>query len=136
MTRPLLRVDGLMRSYYGVRAVDGLSFEVARGSITGLIGPNGSGKSTTIDCVTGFQPADGGRWTFDGVELTGARPHVVARAGLTRTFQNVRAFEQLSLRDNLLQAAQAADGVGWVDAWVGTRRLRAAAAAAGAEAMR
>jgi len=132
----LVRIEGLERRYAGVVAVDGLSFAVEEGSITGLIGPNGSGKSTTIDCVTGFQPADGGRWWLDGREITGWPPHRVALAGMTRTFQNVRAFEELTLLDNLRQAAQPADRIGWADAFLASRRLRAAEADARARAER
>ena len=101
----ILTAEGLVRSYQGVRAVDGLSLSVARGGITGLIGPNGSGKSTTIDLLTGFQRADAGAWWLDGQALAGLSPDAIARTGLVRTFQTVRAFEDMSVLDNLLQAA-------------------------------
>lgn len=120
---PILHAEGLVRSYQGVRAVDGLSLHVARGGITGLIGPNGSGKSTTIDLLTGFQRADAGQWTLDGRKLTGASPHAIARAGLVRTFQTVRAFEEMSVLDNLLQAAA---GPGTLSLWSRYARTRAA----------
>lgn len=117
----ILEAEGLVRSYQGVRAVDGLSLRVARGGITGLIGPNGSGKSTTIDLLTGFQRADAGTWSLDGQVLTGLSPHAIARAGLVRTFQTVRAFEDMSVLDNLLQAA----GLGAVGLWSQFARTRA-----------
>jgi branched-chain amino acid transport system ATP-binding protein len=103
---PLLRVEHLTRRFAGIAAVDDVSFEVARGSITGLIGPNGSGKSTTIDCISGFLKPDAGRVTLDGRDLTSASPETVAWAGMMRTFQNVRIYERLSVLDNLVVAAQ------------------------------
>jgi branched-chain amino acid transport system ATP-binding protein len=130
----LLEVRGLSRHYRALAAVDDLSFDVPAGSITGLIGPNGSGKSTTIDCLTGFQPANAGRWTLDGLTLHGKTPQAMAQAGLTRTFQAVRVYDALSLLDNLRLAAQASDGTGWADALLQNRRWRAAEAAADARA--
>jgi branched-chain amino acid transport system ATP-binding protein len=122
MTAPLLDVRGLTKRYLGLTAVDGLSYQVEAGSIVGLIGPNGSGKSTSIDCISGFQPADGGEWFLDGEPLAGLPPHRIAHAGLTRTFQTVRAYDELSLLDNLRVAAQETDGHGW---WAALRRSAA-----------
>src|SRR5688572_13778326 len=130
----LLEVRGLTKRYFGLTAVEALSCDVAAGSIVGLIGPNGSGKSTTIDCLSGFQPADGGTWLFEGLELTGLAPHRIARAGLTRTFQTVRAYDELTVLDNLGIAVQETDGVGWLQALARGARLRRADAAAEARA--
>ena len=130
----LLSVEGLGKAYLGVKAVDDVSFTVARGEIAGLIGPNGSGKSTTIDCLSGFQRADAGRWWLDGVALAGRAPHAIARRGLTRTFQAVRCYDALSLVENLTCATEARRPVGWADAFFASRRLRAHEAAAGARA--
>jgi branched-chain amino acid transport system ATP-binding protein len=102
----LLQVRNLTKRYFGLTAVDDVSYDVEAGAIVGLIGPNGSGKSTSIDCISGFQPADGGRWSLDGIDLTGLAPHRVARAGLTRSFQTVRAYDELTLLENLQVAAQ------------------------------
>ena len=99
----------LRKAYAGVSALDGVSFAVDAGSITGLIGPNGSGKSTAIDCISGFQKLDGGRVVLAGADITGRAPHHIARAGLMRTFQTVRIYERLTLRDNLAIAAQQFD---------------------------
>jgi len=125
-TRPLLEVRGLTKRYLGLTAVDDVTFEVEVGTVVGLIGPNGSGKSTIVDCVSGFQPADGGRWLLDGRELTGLPAHRIARAGLTRTFQTVRAYDELTLLQNLRVAAQESDGVGWLQSLGRGSRLRAA----------
>jgi branched-chain amino acid transport system ATP-binding protein len=130
----LLQVRGLTKKYLGLIAVDRVSYEVEAGTIVGLIGPNGSGKSTSIDCISGFQPADGGQWSLGGVDLTGLPPHKIARAGLTRSFQTVRAYDELTLLENLCVAAQETDGVGWLQALWRGKPLRAAESAAEARA--
>ncbi len=130
----LLEVDGLAKAYRGVHAVADVSFGVAAGAITGLIGPNGSGKSTTIDCISGFQRPDRGRVTLDGADITGLPPQRIARAGLVRTFQTVRVYDQFDLVANLLVAIEPFRTVGWHDALLRTGRYRAARAAAEARA--
>jgi branched-chain amino acid transport system ATP-binding protein len=130
----LLQVRGLTKKYLGLIAVDDVSYEVEVGTIVGLIGPNGSGKSTSIDCISGFQPANGGQWSLGGVDLTGLPPHKIARAGLTRSFQTVRAYDELTLLENLCVAAQETDGVGWLQALWRGKPLRAAESAAKARA--
>jgi branched-chain amino acid transport system ATP-binding protein len=125
-TPPLLAVTGLAKAFAGVRAVDDLSFTLAERSITGLIGPNGSGKSTTVDCISGFQTPDAGRVVLDGRDISGLPPHEIARAGLLRTFQTVRVYDELSLLDNLLVAMQPFEGTLWRDDFFRTRRVREA----------
>jgi len=120
----ILSVTDLRKAYSGVHALDGVSFDVAAGSITGLIGPNGSGKSTAIDCLSGFQKLDGGKVMLAGNDITGKLAHHIARAGLMRTFQTVRIYERLSLRDNLAIASQQFDSATWVDEFFRTRRYR------------
>jgi branched-chain amino acid transport system ATP-binding protein len=120
----LLEVAGLRKAYAGVHALDGVSFAVEAGSITGLIGPNGSGKSTAIDCLSGFQKLDGGKVMLAGHDVTGRAAHLIARAGLMRTFQTVRVYERLSLRDNLAIATQQFDHATWLDDFLRTRRHR------------
>jgi len=122
----LLAVSDLRKSYAGVHALDGVSFAVDAGSITGLIGPNGSGKSTAIDCISGFQKLDAGKVALASGDITGRPAHHIARAGLMRTFQTVRVYERLSLRDNLAIAAQQFDAASWIDEFLRTRRYRQA----------
>jgi branched-chain amino acid transport system ATP-binding protein len=132
----LLTVRGLTKRYFGLTAVDALSFSVPGGRIVGLIGPNGSGKSTTLDCISGFARADGGEWCLEDRNLAGLPPYRHALAGLTRTFQDVRAYDELTLIDNLLVAAQEHDGHGWRAAFTASpplRRAESAAAARGVE---
>jgi ABC-type branched-subunit amino acid transport system ATPase component len=122
----ILEVTDLRKSYAGVHALDGVSFAVEAGSVTGLIGPNGSGKSTAIDCISGFQGRDGGKVVLAGRDISGQAAHDIARAGLMRTFQTVRIYERLSLRDNLAIAAQQFDPATWIDEFLRTKRFRQA----------
>lgn len=130
----ILEVTDLRKAYAGVHALDGVSFAVEAGSVTGLIGPNGSGKSTAIDCISGFQKRDGGRIALAGTDISGRPAHHIARAGLMRTFQTVRIYERLSLRDNLAIAAQQFDPATWVDEFLRTKRYREAVERAEARA--
>ena len=100
----ILDVDRLEKHYGGVHAVDGVSFTVERGSITGLIGPNGAGKSTALAVIGGYVSPTAGRIHFDGADITGYPMHARARVGLVRTFQMARVFGNLTTIENLLVA--------------------------------
>jgi branched-chain amino acid transport system ATP-binding protein/branched-chain amino acid transport system permease protein len=102
---PVLTVDGMLRRYGGVHAVDGASFAVAAGSITGLIGPNGAGKSTALGLISGFLRLDAGTVVFDGRDVSHLPAHRRARLGIVRTFQLPREFRALTTIENLLVAA-------------------------------
>jgi ABC-type branched-subunit amino acid transport system ATPase component len=97
-----LQLEGLARYYGGVRAVDGVSFNVERSSITALIGPNGAGKTTLLNIASGVTPPTLGRIRFDGRDITGKRPHEVCRAGIARTFQTPQLFPSMSVVENVL----------------------------------
>ena len=98
----LLRLDNVQRHFGGVRAVDGVSLEVEQGSIYGLIGPNGAGKTTLVNVVTGYVPSQSGRTWLGSDDLTGRPAHRIAALGISRTFQNIRLFKDLSAADNVL----------------------------------
>jgi branched-chain amino acid transport system ATP-binding protein len=102
----LLESRGLTVSYGGLHANDQIDLDCESGKLVGLIGPNGAGKTTFIDAITGFTPITAGRITFDGQDLAGVSPDVRAKMGLTRTFQSLELFEDLSVRDNLMAAAE------------------------------
>jgi branched-chain amino acid transport system ATP-binding protein len=102
---PVLQATGISVSFGGVHAVVDVDLEVGESALVGLIGPNGAGKTTFIDAVTGFVRC-GGRVKLDGHELTRLPPHARARLGLTRTWQSVELFDDLSIRENLLVASQ------------------------------
>ncbi|PSP85477.1 ABC transporter ATP-binding protein [Halobacteriales archaeon QS_6_64_34] len=101
---PLLEVDGLRKEFGGVTAVDGASFRVAPGSLTGLIGPNGAGKSTTFNCITGIHEPTGGTVRFDGQDVTGLAPYTLAKRGLVRTFQIARELSEMTVLENVMLA--------------------------------
>ncbi|MFB6205756.1 MAG: ABC transporter ATP-binding protein [Haloglomus sp.] len=105
-----LRVQNLQKRFGGITAVDGASFEVEEGSLTGLIGPNGAGKSTTFNCITGVHEADGGTVLFKGEDITGQRPHEIAQKGLVRTFQIARELDEMTVLENLMLAPQGQQG--------------------------
>jgi ABC-type branched-subunit amino acid transport system ATPase component len=102
----ILEVDGITKSFGGVRAVDGASFRLAGPGIYGLIGPNGAGKTTLFDVVCGRQFADSGTVRLAGTRIDRLRVHRRARLGVARTFQECRVLEQETCLDNVLFAAQ------------------------------
>lgn len=102
MSAPLLCVSGLSRSFGGLRAVDGLSFEVAQGEILGLLGPNGSGKTTAMNLISGNLPADAGTVEFDGEPVQNLPAFRLAQRGLARSFQLVRVPASLSCLENVV----------------------------------
>jgi len=99
-----LRVTGLEKHFGGIAAVDGVSFEVEAGTLTGLIGPNGAGKSTTFDLITGVQTPDAGTVHFRGQDVTGLRPYQIADRGLVRTFQIARELSEMTVLENVMLA--------------------------------
>ncbi|HWF74830.1 MAG TPA: ABC transporter ATP-binding protein [Solirubrobacteraceae bacterium] len=101
----LLEVSDLHCSFGGVQAVDGASFTVREGTLTGLIGPNGAGKSTVLNAIGGQVRPTGGTISFAGRALGDVTPHDVSRAGITRTFQTANVFGRLTVLENLLMGA-------------------------------
>jgi ABC-type branched-subunit amino acid transport system ATPase component len=98
----LLRLDDVQRHFGGVHAVDGVSLEVEQGSIHGLIGPNGAGKTTLVNVITGYVPFQSGHAWLQSDELTGLPAHRIAALGISRTFQNIRLFKDLTALENVL----------------------------------
>ena len=99
-----LRVEELVKRFGGITAVDGATFEVEEGSLTGLIGPNGAGKSTTFNCITGVHGPTDGIIYFKGEDITGLEPYEIAQRGLVRTFQIARELEDMTVLENLMLA--------------------------------
>jgi len=126
---PLLAARNLSKSFRGLRALHRHQLSVRRGELLGVIGPNGSGKTTLFNLVCGFTRADEGSVMFDGVELTRLRPPIIARLGVSRTFQGSRVCARLSVLENVEAAAQRLHPVTLVDAALGTPRYRRALAA-------
>jgi branched-chain amino acid transport system ATP-binding protein len=109
MTGALLAVTSLSKSFRGLKAVQEVSFSVAKGSITALIGPNGAGKTTIFNMIAGVFPPTSGDITLQGTSIRGFRPDQVCRAGVGRTFQIVRPFPGLTVLDNAVIGALARD---------------------------
>jgi branched-chain amino acid transport system ATP-binding protein len=103
---PFLEVRDLHKTYGAIRAVDGVSFALGAGEIVGVIGPNGSGKTTLFNSILGQIRPTSGRVDFCGEDITGRSPLELSRRGVGRTFQTLQVFGQLSVRDNLIAAAQ------------------------------
>lgn len=101
----LLDVEGVVKRFGGIRAVDGASFGIAAGSVTALIGPNGAGKTTLFHVVTGFQRGDRGSVRFAGEEVLRKPAYEIARRGMVRTFQITKALAAMPVIDNMMLAA-------------------------------
>ncbi|MEV4347236.1 branched-chain amino acid ABC transporter ATP-binding protein/permease [Actinoplanes sp. NPDC049596] len=100
----VLRVESVSKQFRGLKALDDVSLTVATGEIRGIVGPNGSGKTTLFNVISGLYKPTTGRVIFRGDDLTGRAPYRLARAGMARTFQNLRLFGDLSVEENLLVA--------------------------------
>ena len=103
----MLTIRGLAKSFGGAKAVRDVSLDLSAGEIVGLVGPNGAGKSTLFNCITGVERPNSGSVNFKGREIAGLAPYKIARLGISRTFQTVRLFPSLSVRQNVLVPAYA-----------------------------
>lgn len=109
----LLEVSGLTKRFGGLAAVEDLDFIIHDGELLSIIGPNGAGKTTLYNLLTGFYRPTSGRITFNGADITGFRPHRIARSGISRTFQMTHIFQQSTVLDNLIigRASHARTGI-------------------------
>jgi len=103
----LFSAENLSINFGGIKAVDGVTFDVAKGEVFTIIGPNGAGKTTIFNLMSRIYEPSGGRLTFDGRDITGVPPHRIAALGIARTFQNIELFEHATLLQNLLLARHA-----------------------------
>lgn len=101
---PMLLVSGLQKEFGGITAVRDCSFTVEKGTIVGLIGPNGAGKTTVFNLVTGCMGADKGKVVFDRADITNMEPYKINRMGLSRTFQLIRLFQNMTVLENMMVA--------------------------------
>jgi branched-chain amino acid transport system ATP-binding protein len=97
-----LAISGVSKHFGGVRAVDSVSLLVRRGGLVSVIGPNGAGKTSLLNMISGFYRPDAGSITFEGKDITGARPSQVAMLGIARTFQNIALFSGMTVLDNIM----------------------------------
>lgn len=95
-------VQDLTISFGGLTAVDNVNFAITKGSIFSIIGPNGAGKTTIFNCINGLYTPNSGKMIFKGEEITGLKPHKIARKGIARTFQNIELFSRMTTMENLM----------------------------------
>jgi branched-chain amino acid transport system ATP-binding protein len=110
-----LKVENLDLSFGGVKALDSLSFEVAKGQVVGIIGPNGAGKTSTLNCINGFYRAQHGEIYFQDRRITKLRPDSIAKLGISRTFQNIQLYTGLNVVDNLMAARHFLFKSSWIE---------------------
>lgn len=120
----LLEIKGLCKNFGGVKAIDQFNLEMEEGKIVGLIGPNGAGKTTIFNTITGIYKPDGGSVVFEGKDITGCAPHQAAQMGISRTFQNIRLFSNLSAMENVVMAENSNIEYGLIDAFFRTPKYR------------
>jgi len=120
----ILTSKQVTKRFGGLTAVDTFDFEVPEGSIVSIIGPNGAGKTTFFNCVTGFYDFDEGQILFNGHLLNGRSPDRIARLGITRTYQNIRLFANMSAIENILVGMEPQLRRGWIGAVLGTKSTR------------
>ena len=117
----MLQVSGLSKEFGGVKAVDGVSFDLSLDRITGLIGPNGAGKTTLFNLIAGALQPSGGSVEFEGRRIDGRPPHAVFAAGIARTFQIPRPFAAMTVLENLMVAPRRQSGERFWRNWLGPR---------------
>ena len=119
----ILNIHGLTKIFGGLTAVSNVDLEIPRQSIVSVIGPNGAGKTTFFNMITGIYEPTSGTVNLDGVNLVGLRPDQVTKAGIARTFQNIRLFASMDSQENVMVGRHSRLGAGFVDALLRTRRF-------------
>lgn len=117
MADPQLRASGITKQFDGVTALADVTLEVRRGTIHGVVGPNGAGKTTLLNVVSGFLRPSAGVVELDGRDITRLAPHERVPLGVTRTFQNLRLFGGLTVRENVLLGQHSHARTGFVSLW-------------------
>jgi branched-chain amino acid transport system ATP-binding protein len=120
----LIEIDDIHRSFGGVKAVDGCSFTIGQGSVTGLIGPNGAGKTTLFNMIAGFMPPSSGSIRFEGSEIAGMPAHKLFHLGIVRTFQIPHEFGRMTALENLMMVPSGQPGERLVSNWLQWGKVR------------
>jgi branched-chain amino acid transport system ATP-binding protein len=120
----LLTIDNVLLRFGGIVAVNDVSLRIAEGQVVSIIGPNGAGKTTLFNIITGIYRPGSGTIRFGGRDVTGLRPDLIARAGITRTFQNIRLFGGMTALENVLVGRHARLSTSYLDALLHSPRYR------------
>lgn len=112
----ILEIGDLRKEFGGLMAVDDVSFDVQRGEIFSIIGPNGSGKTTIFNLISSVLPTTGGEMRFEGEVINGLKPHVIAGLGVSRTFQNLQIFNNMTVLENVMVGRHLQSGYGMISA--------------------
>lgn len=131
----LLTADNIKVHFGGVRAVDGVDLFVNEGETLGIIGPNGSGKTTFVNALTGINKQTAGKFIYNGKDITGCELHQITEIGIARTFQNIRLFKSLTVKENALLGNNINIHTGYFDAVFRTNKLKAEEAEAADKCM-
>ncbi len=120
----MIEIDDVSKAFGGIKAVNGCSFRIGKGTITGLIGPNGAGKSTLFSIVAGFQRPDSGNITLEGRSIVGVPPYRLFHYGLVRTFQTPHEFSGMTVRENLMLVPPGQHGENVFQSWLRWGRVK------------
>ena len=120
----LLQLDDVSKSFGGVAALTGVTFQVNQGEVFGVIGPNGAGKTTLFNLITGVFPVSTGNIVFDGMNVVGIKPHRTVEMGIARTFQNIRLFGNMTALETVLTGMHCRTGSGVLSSFFRTKRQR------------
>ncbi len=136
MSDDILIATNMTKRFGGLVAVNALNFSIAQGSIVSIIGPNGAGKTTFFNCITGFYQIDDGELLFEGKRLNGRSSDQIAKLGISRTFQNIRLFNNMTVIENLMVGQERHLKSNWIGAIIGSRGTKREDEAAEKEARR
>lgn len=136
MSSEMIAVQEVTKCFGGLTAVNHVSLQVQEGQIFSIIGPNGAGKTTLFNCISGFYTPEQGEVLFNGVSLRGMGTDAIAAAGISRTYQNIRLFYNLTTLENVMVGYHHRSREGWVDAVLHSRRFRREEGAAVRESLR
>lgn len=123
MSSPILIAKKVTKRFGGLVAVNSVDFEIPEKSIVSIIGPNGAGKTTFFNCITGFNKADEGTITFDGTEIQKFRPDQITRLGISRTYQNIRLFANMTALENILVGQHKFLHASWISSIIRTKGM-------------
>ncbi len=124
MTDNILECKGVVKRFGGLVAVDHVDFAIPRNGIVSMIGPNGAGKTTFFNCITGFYATDEGEIRFNGERINGRTTDQIARLGVSRTFQNIRLFNNMTAIENVMVGQEPHLNTNWIDAIIGKKSTR------------